>query len=94
MKISALPDCSIVLTEVYSGVLFVSKDKEEFGLCMRDSGFEFQYAGVWYEAKAGALKRLAATEPAAVELPKCDHCGASCGTDCDGRSHYTPDVKP
>lgn len=36
---------------------------------------------------------LAATEPATVELPKCDHCGASCGTDCDGSSHYTPDGK-
>ena len=36
---------------------------------------------------------LAATEPATVELPKCDHCGAiACGTDCDGSSHYTPDA--
>ena len=37
---------------------------------------------------------LAATEPATVELPKCDHCGAiACGTDCDGSSHYTPEKK-
>jgi hypothetical protein len=28
-----------------------------------------------------------------VEPPKCDHCGTSCGTDCDGSSHYTPDGK-
>jgi hypothetical protein len=27
-----------------------------------------------------------------VELPKCDHCGSPCGTDCDGSSHYTPSV--
>lgn len=25
--------------------------REEFGICMRDSGFDFQYAGTWYEAK-------------------------------------------
>ena len=34
---------------------------------------------------------LASTEPATVDLPKCGHCGSSCGTDCDGSSHYTPD---
>jgi hypothetical protein len=37
---------------------------------------------------------LAVTEPATVELPKCDHCDAiGCGTDCDGSSHYTPEKK-
>lgn len=37
---------------------------------------------------------LSATEPATVELPKRDHCGAiACGTDCDGSSHYTPEKK-
>ena len=40
------------------------------------------------------MSALAATEPATVELPKCDHCGAiACGTDCDGSSHYTPEKK-
>jgi hypothetical protein len=39
-----------------------------------------------------ARAALAATEPATVDLPKCDHCDAiGCGTDCDGSSHYTPD---
>jgi len=37
---------------------------------------------------------LSATDPVTVELPKCDHCGTSCGTDCDGSSHYTPDCHP
>lgn len=56
MKIEVLPDYNIVLKEVFSGVLFVSPDREEFGICMRDSGFEFRYAGTWYEAKNGTLK--------------------------------------
>jgi hypothetical protein len=42
-------------------------------------------------AVCNAKEALAATEPTTVELPKCDHCGASCGTDCDGSSNYTPD---
>jgi hypothetical protein len=38
---------------------------------------------------------LAVTEPATVELPKCDHCGAIArASDCDGSSHYTPDCHP
>lgn len=58
MKIEVLPDYSFALKEVYSGVLLISRDKEEFGICMRDSGFEFQYAGVWYEAKGGVINTL------------------------------------
>jgi hypothetical protein len=58
MGIRVLPDCSIALEKVFSGVLFVSPDKEEFEICMRDSGFEFQYAGTWYEAKRGVINLL------------------------------------
>lgn len=58
MKIETLPDYGLVLKEVFSGVLLISPDKEEFGICMRDSGFEFQYAGVWYEAKRGEINLL------------------------------------
>lgn len=58
MKIEVLPDYSFVLKEVFSGVSLVSRDNEEFGICMRDSGFEFQYAGVWYEAKGGVINKL------------------------------------
>ena len=61
MKIEVLPDYSFVLKEVFSGVLLVSRDNEEFGICMRDSGFEFQYAGVWYEAKGGVINTLCRT---------------------------------
>lgn len=49
---------SKILKNAYSGVLLVSDDGEEFGICNRDSGFEFQYADIWYEAKEGTLKRM------------------------------------
>ena len=58
MKIEVLTDYSFALKEVFSGVLLISPDKEEFGICMRDSGFEFQYAGTWYEAKCGVINIL------------------------------------
>ena len=58
MEVRVLEDYSIALEKVFSGVLLVSPDKEEFGICMRDSGFEFQYAGTWYEAKRGVISLL------------------------------------
>lgn len=45
------------------------------------------------QAEIFGIEALAATEPATVDLPKCDRCGASCGTDCDGSSHYAPEKK-
>ena len=50
---------SRVLTHAYSGVLLLSDDGEEFGICNRDTGFEFQYCGIWYEAKNGSIRPLA-----------------------------------
>jgi len=58
MKLSVTDDYGIQLEEVYSGVLLVSNDKEEFGICMRDSGFEFNYEGKWYSAQGGEIKRM------------------------------------
>jgi hypothetical protein len=63
VKIDVLPDYSIALKEVFYGVLLISDDKEEFGICMRDSGFEFQYFGEWYEAKNGVLKKMESQNP-------------------------------
>jgi hypothetical protein len=45
MKISVAGDRSILLEEVFSGVGFKTKDGEEFGICMRDTGYEFNYNG-------------------------------------------------
>ena len=51
-------DNTILLTEVYSGVGFKTSDGETLGVCMRDSGYEFNYEGTWYEAKNGIIKEL------------------------------------
>ncbi len=44
-----------VIEDIYSGVLLRSPDKEEFGICMRDGGFEFQYGAEQYSAVNGVL---------------------------------------
>jgi len=71
MKIEVQDDRSIALKEVFSGVLFISPSGEELGICMRDSGFEFQYSDTWYEAKNGQLRLLSpqATAPSKARQP-------------------------
>ena len=54
-KLDVTEDGGIVLKEVYSGVSLKSDDGELFTICMRDSGFEFNYGGNWYEAKDGII---------------------------------------
>ena len=56
MKIETNENGEIILKEVYLGVGLESDDKEFFGICMRDTGFEFNYGGQWYEAKQGEIK--------------------------------------
>lgn len=58
MKLSVIEDRSILLEDVYNGIGFRTRDGEEFELCMRDSGFEFKYNDIWYEAKEGIIKPL------------------------------------
>ena len=58
MKIEVGEQNEILLTEVYSGVSLKTKDGEVLGICMRDSGFEFNYMGIWYEAKNGVVNKL------------------------------------
>jgi len=62
MKISISEKYEHILEEIYSGILLVTKDKEEFGICMRDTGFEFQYNDIWYEAKNGVIRRLSKSQ--------------------------------
>ena len=57
MKLEVDINSQIVLKEVYNSVILESHDKEEFAICMRDSGFEFKYDGIWYEAKEGKIKQ-------------------------------------
>ena len=58
MKIEVGENREIILKEVFNGVLLESADKENFAICMRDSGFEFKYHDIWYEAKNGKLNKL------------------------------------
>lgn len=58
MKIEVDENNEILLTEVYSGVGFKTNDGETLGVCMRDTGYEFNYMGTWYEAKDGEIRKL------------------------------------
>ncbi len=60
MKITVNENRDIILKEVFNGVGLESQAGEEFGICMRDSGFEFNYGGDWYEAKGGKVTKMVA----------------------------------
>lgn len=51
MEISVTDDGTIELRYVYSGILLKTADNETIGICMRDTGFEFNYNGTWYSAQ-------------------------------------------
>lgn len=55
MKITVNEDNVIQLEEVFSGIILKTPDGEEMGICMRDSGFEFNYQGKWYYAQNGHI---------------------------------------
>ncbi len=57
ISISVDQDGDLLIENNYSGVGFRSDDGEEFSICNRDTGFEFKYNDVWYEAKNGELKK-------------------------------------
>lgn len=58
MKLNVNEKSEIELREVYGGIILISDDNEKFGICMRDSGFEFSYQGEWYEAKEGIIRKM------------------------------------
>jgi hypothetical protein len=55
VKIEVNEDYEIILKEVFTGIGLETKYGEKFGICMRDSGFEFEYAGVSFQAKDGVV---------------------------------------
>ena len=71
MKIQVDENNEILLTEVYSGVGLKTNDGEFLGICMRDTGFEFNYNGIWYEAKNGVIQKLGADAIDNVENGTC-----------------------
>lgn len=56
MKLTTNEQGVIQLEEVFSGIILKTKDGEEMSICMRDSGFEFNYQGEWYFAKEGFVE--------------------------------------
>lgn len=58
MKISIDENSEFLLEKVYSGIGLKSDSGETFNICMRDSGFEFNYMGNWYSAQNGEIKLL------------------------------------
>ena len=58
MKIVEKDNGEIVFTKVFSGMLLETEDGEQLGICMRDTGFEFNYMGIWYEAKEGVVRKM------------------------------------
>ena len=58
MKVEVNDKGSIVLKEVYAGLTLETADGETMGICMRDSGFEFNYQGNLYSAQGGVLKPI------------------------------------
>jgi hypothetical protein len=56
MKISVSENNTIQLEDVFNTITLKSKDGEEFKICMRDSGFEFDYNGQLFFAKEGYLE--------------------------------------
>lgn len=93
MKIETDKNGDIILKEVFSGVGFETADGETFGICMRDSGFEFNYNGVWYSAQQGKITKMCCksqnkeedlkTNPAEVSRPDMGHPLRSNCPDCD-----------
>ena len=56
MKVITNEQGVIQLEEVFSGIILKTPDGEEMTICMRDSGFEFNYQGEWYFAKEGFVE--------------------------------------
>lgn len=84
MRLETNEKGEIILKEVYSGVTLEASSGESIGICMRDTGFEFNYFGVWYEAKNGEVRKLSKDE----EEPVCDHEKVEVEDDGMGNTHY------
>jgi hypothetical protein len=56
MKVTTNEIGVIQLEEVFNSIVLKTKDGEQMGICMRDSGFEFNYQGEWYFAKEGFVE--------------------------------------
>ena len=58
MKITTTENYEIQLEEVFNSIILKTEDGEEMAICMRDTGFEFNYQGKWYSAQEGQIMPL------------------------------------
>ncbi len=72
MKIRGSKEGHVILEEVFSGVELITSDGENMGICMRDTGFEFSYQGVWYSAKNGILEPMKTSDRGNVLVDQSD----------------------
>jgi len=56
MKLTILEDFTLQFEEVFTGIKFLTDKGEHISICMRDSGFEFNYNGKWYSAQQGIIR--------------------------------------
>lgn len=67
MKIETNEHGDILLKEVYSGLALETSAGEFMGICMRDTGFEFNYEGVSYSAQKGVITKITQPNPEAMK---------------------------
>lgn len=58
MKISLDDKFGMIIKELYNEATLITNNNEKLIICMRDSGFEFTYNNIHYEAKNGVVKPL------------------------------------
>jgi hypothetical protein len=56
MKVTVKENNTILLEEVFIGITLKTESGETMYICMRDTGFEFNYQGKWYFAKEGYVE--------------------------------------
>lgn len=56
MEMTVNEEYQIELKKVFNGITLITEDGERLSICMRDSGFEFEYEGEKYFAKEGYVE--------------------------------------
>ena len=58
MEVTIKENYVLMLEEVFNPIELKSGSGDVISICMRDSGFEFTYHGIVYEAKNGIINAL------------------------------------
>jgi hypothetical protein len=58
MKLTIIEDLTLQLEQVFTGITLKSESGETMSICMRDTGFEFNYQGKQYFAKNGIVDKF------------------------------------